>query len=137
MIISYDKNPNLSTDHKLKSLSENVQLALNELDGRTEQTNARLDVISKSMLAKTADFGTLSPASVAAGTYADTQVTFNQAFKSLPVVVACFISASTAASFGNCTLSVLGRSTSGFTVRIFNNDSSAREPDIAWIAIGD
>lgn len=30
MIISYDKNPQLTTDQKLESLIESIQLALNE-----------------------------------------------------------------------------------------------------------
>lgn len=31
MIVGYDKNPNLSVDQKLKSLSESINLALNEI----------------------------------------------------------------------------------------------------------
>ena len=37
MIINYDKNPRLSTDRKLQSLIESIQLALNEIDTRLDE----------------------------------------------------------------------------------------------------
>ena len=65
----------------------------------------------------------------------DVTVTFAKAFSKTPNVVACFESSSTAYGFGRMTCGVLSVSTTGFTVRVFNADTSPRSPYIQWIAI--
>ena len=79
--------------------------------------------------------GTITGSSVSAGGTKDYEVTFSKSFSSVPIVVACFQSTSTAGAFGKCTLGVVSTSTTGFTVRVFNGDSSGRGPNINWIAV--
>lgn len=69
-------------------------------------------------------------------TYSETQVTFPKAFASNPVVVIGFESGSTAPTFGRCTCAVWERSTTGFKIRVYNNDSVLRSPAVSWIAVG-
>ena len=90
---------------------------------------------SGSASATTIESGTITGSSVSANSYKDYEVTFNKSFSSAPIVVACFQSTSTAGAFGNCTLGVVSATTTGFTVRVFNGDSSGRAPNINWIAV--
>ena len=82
--------------------------------------------------------GEISIASTAAGTYSDTTVTFGSTFTSTPTVVVGFRSGSSSANLGSCSCSVVPTSvtTTGCTVRFFNNGSTAVGPGVAWIAIG-
>ena len=79
--------------------------------------------------------GTITGSSVTAGSYLDYSVTFANAFSTTPTVVACFQSTSVAGAFGRCTLGIVSTTTTGFTVRVFNGDTSGRAPNINWIAI--
>lgn len=93
------------------------------------------NVVCNSMdcgLVSASDFG-----SVAAGGSREYQLTFNKTFTSVPVVVAGFFSSSTAGSgLGSCTVTVHSITTTGCTLKIFNNDStSARNPAVSWIAM--
>ena len=81
------------------------------------------------------DVGSISGSSVTAGSYKDYNVTFNKVFSVIPKVVASFQSTSTAGAFGRCTLGIVSTSTTGFTVRVFNGDSSGRGPNIDWVAV--
>ena len=81
--------------------------------------------------------GLIAATNVSSGSYADVSVTFPKAFQSVPVVVVGFKSESTAGTFGRCCVSVKGLpTTTGFTARIFNGDSSGRMPAVTWIAAG-
>lgn len=87
---------------------------------------------------KSMDSGVISAStfgSVSAGSYKDYSLSFNKTFTSIPVVTVSFFSDSTAPGFGNCSVSVHSTTTSGCKVRIFNNDSSARNPAVSWIAM--
>ena len=93
----------------------------------------RGDVVCNSM-----DSGIISAAtfgSVSAGSYKDYSLSFNKTFTSTPVVTVSFFSDSTAPGLGNCSVSVHSTTTSGCKVRIFNNDSSTRNPAVSWIAM--
>lgn len=71
-----------------------------------------------------------------ANAYTDKAVTFPQAFAEVPVVVACFATDSTAAGMGGISVSVAARSTTGFTLRFYNNTGTDRAPLVTWIAVG-
>lgn len=73
--------------------------------------------------------------SVSASSYSDLNITFNVTFKSVPIVVVGFNTTSTAGGFGRCSCAVLNVTTTGCTVRVFNGDTTTREPAIRWIAI--
>ena len=94
----------------------------------------RGDVVCNSM-----DSGIISAAtfgSVPAGDSRQYDLTFNHAFTSAPIVVASLYSDSTQGSgLGSCTVTVHSITTTGCKLKIFNNDSQARNPAVSWIAM--
>ena len=72
----------------------------------------------------------------AANAYTDKAVSFGKTFAEVPVVVAGFATDSTAAGMGGLSVSVAARSTTGFTLRFYNNTGTNRTPPVAWIAAG-
>ena len=79
--------------------------------------------------------GQITVSNVASHSYADYQVTFTKTFSSAPIVVVGMMSSSTGHGSGSVSVSAHSITTSGFTARIFNNDTSARSPYIHWIAM--
>lgn len=67
--------------------------------------------------------------------YDDYQVYFSKTFSSAPIVVVGMMSSSTGYGVGSVSVSAHSITTTGFTARIFNNDTSARSPYIHWIAM--
>ena len=85
-----------------------------------------------------AQSGTVAPSStgVAAGSASDLRsVTFPTTYDSVPNVVVGFSSTTSAGGFGRCSVAVNSISATGFTYRIFNGDTTARNPGIYWIAL--
>lgn len=81
--------------------------------------------------------GRVASVTVSHGGYEDVSVTFPEAFYAAPIVVVSFETESTAGSFGKCSVAVMGTvTTTGFTARIFNGDSTNRAPRVSWIAVG-
>lgn len=75
--------------------------------------------------------------SVNAGEYADYPVTFPKAFHAAPIVVVGFETESGQGAFGKCSVAVTGAVTeTGFTARVYNGDTSTRNPRVSWIAVG-
>lgn len=72
----------------------------------------------------------------AASAYKDKSVSFGMTYSSAPNVIVGFKSDSTAGTFGRCSVSAHSITTTGFTLRFFNGDSSNRNPEFYWIAIG-
>lgn len=70
----------------------------------------------------------------AGGEYKDGAVTFSQPYASgtTPVVTISFMSVSTAANFGKCSVAVMSVSNTGFTFRFFNGDTSNRNPKFVY-----
>lgn len=85
-----------------------------------------------------AQSGTIAPSStgVAAGDASDLRsVTFPTPYDSAPNVVVGFGTTTSAGGFGRCSVAVNSVSATGFTYRIFNGDTTARNPGICWIAL--
>lgn len=82
---------------------------------------------------------TSSGASVSAGTYVDVPITFPQAFKSAPEVVACLRATSTSMGYAQLQCVVLNSSvtTTGFSARVYNGYSNGLSPFVSWIAMGE
>ena len=81
--------------------------------------------------------GRIAGTSVDSSKYVDVPITFPRAFHSAPIVVVGFETESTAGSFGRCSVAVTGTVTAtGFTVRIYNGDTTDRVPRVSWIAAG-
>ena len=69
-------------------------------------------------------------------TYTEVQVTFQHEFKYNPIVVVGFETGSVAPTFGRCSCGVWDRTTTGFKIRVYNNDAETRTPAVSWIAVG-
>lgn len=81
--------------------------------------------------------GRVTAADIAGGSYRDVSVTFPNAFQTAPVVTVCFETESTAGAFGKCVAAVTGTpTTTGFTMRLYNGDTSTRAPRAVWMAVG-
>lgn len=82
--------------------------------------------------------GTKDCSNVSAGSYKDFAVTFGKTFTATPTVVVGFVTNSDAGAFGKCCCAALLSSLSktGFTIRVYNGDTSGRSPRCSWIAIG-
>ena len=72
------------------------------------------------------------------GSYKDIYVTFEHPYAAgtLPIVIPCFFTQSTAGSFGRGNVSTYAVSNTGFTMRFYNGDSSNRNPGFFWLALG-
>lgn len=78
-----------------------------------------------------------SVASVSAGSYGDTRVSFPTSYAT-DVIPAVFVSVAggvTAGSFGRCWAGATSVTNAGFTLRFFNGDSAARSPSFYWFAM--
>lgn len=74
--------------------------------------------------------------SIATNSYADKSVSFGKTFASAPNVVACLSTSGTAGNIGNVSVSVFNITTTGCTIRVFNNRGGSLSPAIEWIAVG-
>lgn len=81
--------------------------------------------------------GVKTGSTVAAHSYADFVVTFPTPFPSVPTVVVSLYTSSTGYGMGSVSAVVcVGTvSTTGFTIRCYNNDSGGRNPAYTWIAM--
>lgn len=70
----------------------------------------------------------------AGGSYRDGSHEFQTPFSNPPTVVIGFVSTSSAAAFGKCSVAVVDVTKTGFTFRFFNGDDSNRNPKFNWIA---
>ena len=76
--------------------------------------------------------------SVPANSIKEYEVTFSPAFKKTPTVMLTLVTNTTAVNGGalvNVALKANATSTTGFTLRVFNGDSSGRAPAVHWLAI--
>ena len=81
--------------------------------------------------------GVKTGSTVAANSYGDFTVTFPTPFPSIPTVCVSLYTSSTGYGMGSVSAVVcVGTvSTTGFTIRCYNNDSEGRNPAYTWIAI--
>lgn len=82
------------------------------------------------------DGGYESMGSINTNSYADKSVSFVSTFSTAPNVVACLSTSGTAGNIGNVSVSVFNVTTTGCTIRVFNNRGSSLSPAVEWIAIG-
>lgn len=73
---------------------------------------------------------------VEANAYVDHRVEFDVPFPVVPTVVVGMYSTSTAPEIGSITVALMAADEEGFTARVFNDGSSARLPQVGWIAVG-
>ena len=71
---------------------------------------------------------------IAKGTYVEKTISFGKTFSSVPTVVAVINSSADSADIGSISLGVSGPSTTGCTIRAYNNSANPRTPGAYWIA---
>ena len=112
---------------ELGSLSTSLSEALgitNTLDKQSEQIHL-----------PTVDGGHENMGTISTNSYADKAISFVSTFSSAPNVVACLSTTGTAGNIGNVSVAVNNITTTGCTVRVFNNRGSNLSPAIEWVAI--
>lgn len=115
------------------SLSEALGISDMQQNSKStiEQIMDRIDALPKTT------GGHASLGSIATNNYGDATISFGTGtFTSAPHVVACLSTSGTAGNIGNVSVSVFNITTTGCTVRVFNNRGSALSPAIEWIAVG-
>lgn len=80
------------------------------------------------------DGGSYTATSVPAGGYQDQEITYTTEFTSTPGVFAIVSSGSTAAAMGKFEVGTLNESTTGCTIRCWNDSGEARSPHVRWFA---
>jgi hypothetical protein len=78
--------------------------------------------------------GVVAARSVAAGSVETVSITFPEEFATAPNVV-CGLQSTQTQLMGNCSCVVTAKSTTGFTVALVNNSTSARNIGCYWIAM--
>lgn len=78
--------------------------------------------------------GKISTTNVSSHTYKDFSVTFKHPFGYVPIVVVGLATTSTGYGTGSVSVSAHSVTKNGFTIRLFNNDTTSRNPDVAWFA---
>ena len=78
--------------------------------------------------------GYITSTSIEAGKYVDVDISFPFAFTTVPEIVLGLVSTSTESLVGSVSVAICARSTTGATVRFFNNSSGTRAPGCSWLA---
>lgn len=85
---------------------------------------------------KDIQYGRAGLGTITANSYKDTEVTFDREFLNAPLVFVDFNYTGTAPSFGSFQVCAINITTTGFTIRAFNNTNTDRSPSSRWVAIG-
>ena len=120
--------------NRLNSLSSSITSANNNIssiNSRVTTLNNTITTVNNSV-PKIA-CGKIS-SSVPATSYKDYKVTFPKKFTSTPWAIVCMESTSTSSSIGSISVGYHSLSTSGMTIRVFNNCTSTRAPNLCWAA---
>lgn len=128
-------------DSTLTFFPEQIDMSKNE--GRTFIQLSLEDGIQTTKVQRTQrnlglDHGYVSVGQVNGRSYKDVHVNYHDyvAYTAAPTVVACLVTSSTASETGSCTCVVHSIDTSGFTVRVYNNNSISLAPNVEWISMG-
>ena len=92
----------------------------------------------KKISAENLQSGSVTFSQTSSGSYSDKTISFSPSYSAAPNVVAGFQlgTGSTAANFGNCSVAVVSVSTTGATLRFYNNSGGNKTPTVNWIALG-
>ena len=114
------------------SISLSEALGINDIQKDSRST---IEQILEQM--PVVDRGTVTTiGTVAANTCTDVPVSFSKTFEEIPTVMLTIRSSSTAGGMGRTMASAINATTTGFTLRFFNGDSSDRTPYCQWLAVG-
>ena len=96
------------------------------LDDKITALNGNLPVIQS---------GSTGYIEISANSYKDIQVKFPKPFATDPNVLASIWGTSESPAYGNINFSYDDISRTGFTMRIYNDNTSGRTPRFRWVAI--
>lgn len=113
----------------------------NDIEGtylkKTDKTTARQEIgIDIGYIERANVKDSAEVIGVAAGGYTDVAITFNEEFTEVPYVYTTLISTSEQSDIGSMAAVPMSRSTTGATIRIYNDSDARREPGVQWVAIG-
>lgn len=113
-----------------------IDFYTNNQRGATLHTDGTLNC--KKISAGNLQSGTVTFSQTSSGSYSDKTISFSPSYSAAPNVVAGFQlgTGSTAANFGNCSVAVVSVSTTGATLRFYNNSGANKTPTVNWIALG-
>ena len=113
-----------------------IDFYTNNQRGATLHTDGTLNC--KKISAGNLQSGSVTFSQTASGSYSDKTISFSPSYSAAPNVVAGFQlgTGSTAANFGNCSVAVVSVSTTGATLRFYNNSGANKTPTVNWIALG-
>lgn len=113
-----------------------IDFYTNNQRGATLHTDGTLNC--KKISAGNLQSGSVTFSQTSSGSYSDENISFSQSYSAAPTVVAGFQlgTGSTAANFGNCSVAVVSVSTTGATLRFYNNSGANKTPTVNWIAVG-
>ena len=97
-----------------------------------EETFARLQTILSKLLGVKIEAGLTEEQSVSASSYLNFPITFTEDFTAMPILVATARNSTDTAGISAC---VLTGNSSSATIRVRNNNTSARTVKVEWIAI--
>ena len=88
-----------------------------------------------SNLVKVIEYGSILFSNLKANTFADNDIKFKKSFSSPPLVFVSNGSKSESIKYGSMSISAINISTTGFTIRFYNNTDYTPQPYIMWTAI--
>ena len=88
-----------------------------------------------SNLVKVIEYGNILFSNLKANTFADNDIKFKKSFSSPPLVFVSNGSKSESIKYGSMSISAINISTTGFTIRFYNNTDYTPQPYIMWTAI--
>lgn len=101
-----------------------------------EITKNKEDIAAaNSNLVKVIEYGSILFSNLKANTFADNDIKFKKSFSSPPLVFVSNGSKSESIKYGSMSISAINISTTGFTIRFYNNTDYTPQPYIMWTAI--
>ncbi|WP_303220363.1 H-type lectin domain-containing protein [Enterocloster bolteae] len=101
-----------------------------------EITKNKEDIATaNSNLVKVIEYGSILFSNLKANTFADNDIKFKKSFSSPPLVFVSNGSKSESIKYGSMSISAINISTTGFTIRFYNNTDYTPQPYIMWTAI--
>lgn len=88
-----------------------------------------------SNLVKVIEYGSILFSNLKPNTFADNDIKFKKSFSSPPLVFVSNGSKSKSIKYGSMSISAINISTTGFTIRFYNNTDYTPQPYIMWTAI--
>ena len=107
-------------------------IVANQASGMIAGAKAVAELIGNLPLIQSGSTGYID---VPANSYKDVQIEFPKPFESDPNISASIWGMSDSPSYGNINFSYDNISKTGFTMRIYNDNTSARVPRFRWVAI--